>query len=242
VSVLRIARVTTPRDLRAFMALPFSLYGRDPNWVPPLLGDLRKQLDPRKNAFFAHGAASYFLAMRGERIVGRISAHTDENYNAFHAEDGTPGRTGFWGFFECEDDGAAAVALFDRAAEWLRGRGMTSMVGPASFTLNDVAGLLVDGFDAPPVMLMTYNPPYYERLVEKGGGTPAQDLFAYRLDATVDPPPEVVAFARSAEEDGFTFRTVDLRGFDREMAIVLDVYNHAWERSEEHTSELQSPQ
>ena len=227
---VRVLPVRTKRDLAAFVDLPFRIYARDRNWVAPLRSDLRKQLDPRFNPFFDHARAEYFLARRGERVVGRISAHVDERYNRFHACGSEPDRTGFWGFFECEDDADAATALFDAAQAWLLGQEMRTMVGPASFTLNDEAGLLVDGFDAPPMLQMTYNPPYYERLVEKGEFAKAQDLWAYRLDTSAEAPADIVEFGREAAKH-FTFRTLRMGEFDREIDRFLRVYNQAWERN-----------
>ncbi|MGH2729359.1 MAG: GNAT family N-acetyltransferase, partial [Actinomycetota bacterium] len=159
-----------------------------------------------------------------------ISAQVDLRYNEFHSTDGQPDSTGFWGFFECTDDPDTASALFDAAAEWLAAQGCTTMVGPASFTLNDEAGLLVDGYHVPPVILMSYNPPYYEALVDKAGLEPVQDLYAYRLDATIEAPADVAEFARSAEER-FTFRTIDLSDFESEIRRFLNIYNEAWERN-----------
>jgi GNAT superfamily N-acetyltransferase len=229
-SDLRILTMTSPEGLGRFVDLPFRLYEGDRNWVPPIRAELRTKLDPSRGSFFRHGRAAYFIARRDGGDVGRISAHVDDAYNAFHSVEAEPDRTGFWGFFECDDDAGAAEALFDAAAGWLSAQGCDRMVGPASFTLNDEAGLLVDGFDAPPMVLMSYNPPLYERLVEKAGGEKAQDLYAYRLDADASPPPDVVAFAREAERD-YSFRTLDMSRFGDEMRRFLEVYNHAWERN-----------
>jgi GNAT superfamily N-acetyltransferase len=229
-NTITVDPVRTPAELREFVDLPFRLYGSDRNWVPPLRSDLRKVLDRDGNPFFEHGVAGYFLARRAGRAVGRISAHVDRNFNEFHTNGDASDRTGFWGFFECEEDPDATAALFDAAAGFLAGHGMATMVGPASFTLNDECGLLVDGFDSPPVLLMTYNPPFYELLVEKAGFEKAQDLYAYRLDADAEPPADVVEFARTAE-DGFTFRRIDLKDFEAELGRALRIYNEAWERN-----------
>jgi hypothetical protein len=213
-----------------FISLPFRLYAQDPNWVAPLLADHRRELDARRNPFFEHATGAYFLAVREGSVVGRISAHTDERYNEFHS-DGARDSTGFWGFFECDDDPAAAAALFDAAGTWLAQRGKSTMLGPASFTLNDVAGLLVDGFDSPPMVMMSYNPAYYASLVERAGFEKAQDLWAYRLDASAEIPAEIRAFARTAEDDGFTFRSMDGADYWAEVRRFIDVYNEAWERN-----------
>ena len=230
ISKLTITQVRSKDDLAEFIRLPHRLYQRDPNWVAPLRSDLRMRLDPCRNPFFDHALARYFLARRGDRVIGRISAHVDERYNRFHTLGGEPDTTGFWGFFECEDDADAALGLFDAAGAWLANSRMRSMVGPASFTLNDEAGLLVDGFDSPPMLQMTYNPPYYEHLVEKGAFDKVQDLWAYRLDTSVEAPADMVAFGRTAM-DRFTFRTIRMRDFGAEIDRFLRVYNQAWERN-----------
>jgi GNAT superfamily N-acetyltransferase len=227
---IRVTPALTRVELRAFIDLPFRLYGDDPNWVAPLRSDIRNRLDPNQNPFFAHAKACLFLARRGSEVVGRISAHVDRRYNEFHSVDGKKDRTGFWGFFESVEDADVAGALFDAAASWAGSQGMTSLIGPASFSLNDEAGLLVDGFDSPPMILMTYNHPYYELLIEKAGLDPVQDLFAYRLDASIEPPAEIVSEARTADAE-FTFRTIRLSEFDAEMQRFLTVYNDAWDRN-----------
>ncbi len=222
--------VRTRDELREFLRLPHRLYALDRNWVAPLNGEIRAKLDPRRGPFFEHGNARLFLARRGGRTVGRISAQVDRRHNAFHSMSQRIDSTGFWGFFECEEDPEAAGALFDAAGRWLGERGMSVMVGPASFTLNDEAGLLVDGFDSPPMLLMTYNPPGYARLIEGAGFEGVQDLLAYRLDTTAEPPPQVVEEARVAARQ-FSFRSIRMHDFEAEMRRFLGVYNVAWERN-----------
>jgi GNAT superfamily N-acetyltransferase len=226
---LEVVRVHRRREVKAFVDLPFELYRRDRNWVAPLRSDLKRMLDPKKNPFFEHAESALFLATENGRTIGRISAHVDHNYNRFHSTE-RPDTTGFFGFFETIDDEDVAAALVAAAASWLVDRGMSTMVGPASFTLNDEAGLLVEGFDRPPMILMTYNPPYYERVLKAAHLEPVQDLYAYRLDADAEAPPEIRADA--ARADGrFTFRPLRLSDFDAEMDRFLAVYNDAWERN-----------
>jgi hypothetical protein len=168
-SGLAVVPVRTRQELQAFIGLSFRLYRQDRCWVAPLRGQQRRQLDQNRNPFFLDAEAAYFLARREGRPVGRISAHLDHRYNRFHSEPGTPDTTGFFGFFECEQDPAAAAALFDAAEAWLAEHGSTQMLGPASFTFLDEAGLLIDGYTAPPTMLMAYNPPYYQPLLDEAG-------------------------------------------------------------------------
>src|SRR5512142_1236203 len=154
-SEIRIAPVA-PSELGDFVAFPYSLHRADPGWAPPLRRDVRALLDRRKNPFYDHAERELFLARRGGAVVGRIAAIDDRLHLETH-RDGA----GFFGFFECEDDGAVAAALFGAAADWLRPRGRTCMRGPVCPSLNDEAGLLVDGFETPSVVMMPHNPRYY---------------------------------------------------------------------------------
>ena len=156
--------------MRAFIRFPWTVYRDDPLWVPPLIGRERRRLDPAANPFFEHASMQPFAAFRAGRMIGRIAAIADDRYNEHHGES-----TGFFGFFECEDDAPAAAALIDAAAGWLRGRGMTAMRGPFNPSTSDSLGILVDGFDSPPAILMAYNPRYYPRLLERAGLVKARE-------------------------------------------------------------------
>ena len=226
---IEISPVVSNRDRKEFLRLPYTIYRNDPHWVAPLLSDMKHKIDRTSHPFFRHADVGLFVARVGGEVVGRISAQVDHRYNEFHA-DPAPATTGFWGFFECVDDPDVAESLLDAAAGFLSEHGMTEMIGPASFTLNHEAGLLVDGFGAPPVIAMTYNPDYYEALIEKTGAERAQDLYAYRLDASVEPPPKIVAHGHNARHD-FRFRTIDMHDFEREVDRFLTVYNDAWEKN-----------
>src|SRR5439155_439593 len=161
-------------DLGRFIGFPYQLHARDPNWVPPLRRDVRTLLSRAANAFFRHAEAEYYLAERNGAVVGRIAAVANQLHNETHAD-----RVGFFGFLELVNDQDVADALLDAAAAWLRGRGFDTMRGPASFSVNDECGLLVDGFDTPPTLMMPHNPPYYLRLLERAGFRKAKDLLAY---------------------------------------------------------------
>src|SRR5881392_203339 len=145
---VEVRPVASRRELKAFMRLPWRLYRNEPNWVPPLLMDLRKRLDRERNPFFKHAEAEYFLAWRDGRAVGRITAHTDQHFNQFQRHD-----WGMFGFFECERDPEAASALLSSAEQWLRARGRDRMVGPMDFTTNDECGVLIEGYDLLPTIL-----------------------------------------------------------------------------------------
>jgi len=145
---LEIRPVHSTGDLRRFIGLPYRLYRDEPNWVAPLRFERRQFLDRRKNPFFEHGRAEYFLALRDGRVVGRVSAQVDDNFQAFQENS-----WGWFGFFECENDPEAAAALLERADQWLRGQGCDRMVGPADFTTNDECGVLLEGHDRTPLIL-----------------------------------------------------------------------------------------
>ena len=158
-STVIIEQVTDKKGIVELVKFPFKLYKGDPNWVPPFIEERRDFFDPKKNPFFEHARFQLFLARRDGELVGTIGAVVNDNQNSFHEE-----KSGGWGFFECVNDQAVADALFDAAESWVRGQGMTVIRGPLSFSTNDEVGTLIDGFDEPPMIMMTYNPRYYPAL------------------------------------------------------------------------------
>ena len=212
--------------MEAFIRLPWSIYESDRTWVPPLLHDMRVLMDPKRHPFYEHSETQAFLALRGDRPVGRVMAIHNRRHVEFQDEN-----VGFFGFYECEDDAAASGALLDAAAAWLRERGLEAMRGPASFSTNEQVGLLVDGFEDPPAVLMTYNPRYYEDQLLGYGLKPSKTLVAYDLHASR--PPEYLV--RAAETVGrrtkVTVRPLSKRGFDRDLEIIKSLYNAAWEQN-----------
>jgi GNAT superfamily N-acetyltransferase len=226
---VEVRPVASKRELKAFMRLPWRLYRNEPNWVPPLLMDLRKRLDRERNPFFQHAEAEYFLAWRDGRPVGRITAQVDRNLNEFQGND-----WGLFGFFECEDDPEAAGALVDAAAAWLRDRGRDRMVGPMDFTTNDECGLLVEGHERPPIIFTPWQHPYYQRLLEGAGLTKAMDTFMWELyvDKRERVHPAIWTLAEKVEsEHGIVVRPMRKRDLQAEVGRFLEVYNAAWERN-----------
>lgn len=223
---LEITRVGTRRQREIFIALPYGLHRADPHWVPPLRRDVRALLSPRSNAFFEHAQADCFLARRGERVVGRIAAIDNRHHNEVHGE-----RVGFFGFFECADDPQAGRVLLDAAALWARGRGLVALRGPASFSTNDECGLLVQGFDTPPTLMMPHNPPRYAALIEGAGFRRVKDLLVY--ECQVGAPPARLRDAPHilGRRYGVRVRPLDLHRFEAELAHVKRLYNAAWERN-----------
>jgi GNAT superfamily N-acetyltransferase len=189
-------------------------------------------LSRTKNPFFEHAEAEYFLAERGDRVVGRIAAIANRLHNETHDD-----RVGFFGFFEAEDDSAVADALFEAAAAWLRARGFDTMRGPASFSVNDECGLLVAGFDTPPALMMPHNPRYYAALIEGAGFTKAKDLLVYqggdRTFRAYDPVPERLerAVTIMRERMGITIRPLNMKNFPAEVERIKAIYNAAWEKN-----------
>jgi len=226
---VEIVPVTDGRGLNQFIAFPYDLHRGDPHWVPQLRRDVRTLLSPAQNPFFQHAEAQYFLALRRSdgRAVGRIAAIKNDAHNRVHGD-----RVGFYGFFESADDPAVATALFDAAAAWLRGKGFDTMRGPMSPSINDECGLLVQGFDSPPTILMPHNPEYYVGLHERGGFAKAMDLLVYYVDAGTGPPERYERAAKViAERKGITLRPLNMRRFPAEVELVKQLYNEMWERN-----------
>jgi hypothetical protein len=227
---LEVRYVTTKRDLTVFIKLPWRLYRDEPNWVAPLLMDLKRRLDQRKNPFFKHAQAQYFMAYRDGRAVGRISAHVDENFNRFQENN-----WGLFGWFECEDDREAARALMGAAEAWLGERGRDRMVGPMDFTTNDEIGVLIAGHEHPPLILCPWHHPYYQRLFEQDiGMDKAMDLYMWSLDVTRRDKvhPAIWEMADKLEsEHGIVCRNFRKRNLQAEVTRFLEVYNSAWERN-----------
>jgi GNAT superfamily N-acetyltransferase len=187
-------------------------------------------LSRRKNPFFEHAEAEYFLAERDNAVVGRIAAISNRLHNETHGD-----RVGFFGFFECIDDQAVADALFAEASQWCRERGHDVLRGPASFSVNDECGLLVDGFDSPPALMMPHNPRYYISLLEHAGFTKAKDLWVYQggSEERYVPVPERLAKATELirQRQGITLRALDMKDFEGEVERIKELYNSAWEKN-----------
>ncbi len=225
VSILPISR--SKKELNRFFDVADRIYRGDPNWVPPLRDDVSKVFAD-KNPFFRHAEMQLFVARRGNEDVGRIAAILDRHHNEFHGE-----KTGFFGFFETENDRAVSDALLEAAAGWARQRGMEVLRGPANPTLNDEAGLLVEGYDSPPVLMMTYNPRYYATLLEEAGFRKAKDLLASWFEIGPEP---LARFARINERFRRRNRDIEVRKVSKaslkaDLPKIREVYNAAWEKN-----------
>jgi hypothetical protein len=224
-SSVEISTVSSKSDLMKFIKLPWKIYKDNPFWVPPLIMDRKKLLDKKRNPFFQHGDAEYFLAYKNGELVGRIAAIRNDLHNKYHRD-----KVGFFGFFESIDDQEVANALFDKAKEWLLKRGFNAMRGPANPSSNDEYGMLIEGFDDPPRLLMNYNPEYYIKLCENYGFKKAKDLFAYKLIAEkVFQSDKVRRVAElAAKKSGIKIYSLNMKDFKNELNKVKYVYNKAW--------------
>lgn len=219
-----IVPVTTARRIRQFVDLPYSLYAKYPHWVPPLRRDEHHRLSPRHNAFLQHAEMHLWLAMSGGAVTGRIAAIEDRLQTATHGE-----AVMWFGFLEADtaDTVRALLAAVERhAAE----RGCAVVRGPANPSLNESAGLLIDCFDEDPYVLMPYNPPAYPRFVEAAGYRKVKDLLAWRIDMSAPAPERITRLAdRVASRHAITVRPLELGAFERDLAIMQQIYRDAWQ-------------
>ncbi len=227
ISILPVQAV----EKKAFIEVPWRIYEGVPQWVPPLWREMAEKIDSERNPIFERLDAQFYIALVHGEPVGRISAHIDRLYNEFHDE-----RTGFFGFFECIHSQLVAQRLLEKACGWLYERGMTRVLGPMSYNMNEECGLLVEGFDQQPTLMMPYNPPYYAEYIEKTGFEKAKDLLAYTIDLTQkDVQNEAVSLQQRAKkmsqraiEKGYSARSVNLADFDAEVDRLRSIYEEAW--------------
>jgi len=224
---LRFRKVTTKADWRAFLHVPREIYRGNPNWVPPLAAAQKELLDRARHPFHKHAAVEYYVAIENGRPIGRIAAIVNHRHNEVHGD-----RVGFFGFFEVVDDFEIARGLFRAAERHLRRAGMEIMRGPVNPSTNDECGLLVEGFDSPPVFLMPYNPPYYTSVLEGYGFRKAKDVYAYLLESVPDAPERMRRAADAIRARyGVRIRPIDARAFDRDVDALHDLYNACWEKN-----------
>jgi hypothetical protein len=221
-----VREAASASDRRRFIAYPYTRNRSDPHWIPPLRMSERERLTPPKNPFFAHADLALFLARRNGNVVGRIAAIDDRLHNETHGDN-----VAMFGFFEAED-AASAHALLDTVEQWSAEHGRRAVRGPLNPSLNESAGLLVDGFDTDPMLLMPHNPPEYAGFIEAAGYSKVKDLYAwiYDLDRGVEPAMAKIA-ARLRDRHGITVRPLRLSEFDREVERLWVIYSGAWERN-----------
>ncbi len=224
-SSISVIPVSTKAQQKAFVRFAWDHYEGDPNWVPPLISNIRELLDYKKHPFYEDAECQTFLAMREDRIVGRIAAIIDHGHNRHHDEE-----RGMFGFFESIDDQAVADALFDSAKQWFADKNIFLMRGPANPSQNYEWGMLVEGFHEPPTFLMTYNKPYYDALVKGYGFETSQDLFSYPAPIPMldNLDPKLLFVANEATKRfNVDVRPISKKNFKKDLGIFLKLYNSA---------------
>jgi len=226
---VEVAPVSSRRDLREFIELPYRLHSNAEQWVPSLRIERWQFLHPRTGPFYKRGEAGLFLARSRGNVVGRISAQIDTAYNEFHGD-----ATGMFGFLELEDDIEVMHALLDAAAGWLRERGRDRMVGPMDFTMNDESGVLIEGFDREPMIRQAWQPPYYQRLCEEAGLEKSVDTFMWSLHISgrENVMPIIWDLAEQLEpKHGIRIRKMGRLKLRKELDAFAEIYNEAWSRN-----------
>jgi GNAT superfamily N-acetyltransferase len=225
-----IQAVTSKKQLAQFIDFPHDLYRNDVNYVPELFIAQRDLLTPGKHPFHEHSQLQAFLAFRGKEIVGRIAAIDNKNANIFNKTN-----DGFFGFFDCINDKEVSQALFNAATQWLKERKLSTMIGPVNFSTNEACGLLIEGFDGPPVVMMTYNYPYYVKLIEEAGLGTKITMYAWKIIPQYmnDRPFRVmeVLKERIMTRRNITFRKVNMKNFEEEVKGIHAIYNSAWDKN-----------
>jgi hypothetical protein len=222
-----VHKVESAADLDRFVKLPFRLYRDDPNWVPPLISDIKNTLNTGRNPFWKHAERELFLARRDGKVLGRVAAIVDRNYNDYHQS-----KLALFGYFETENEPEVAGALLDAVAGYARARGLETIYGPANPALNDEVGMLVEPYDSPPMVKSSYNPAYYPKLVEGLGFTKVKDFYAFGLNAD-QPIPEkyerMVKLLRTRPE--IELRHPDTKNLKPALDLIKQVYNDAWSKN-----------
>ncbi|HET6997496.1 MAG TPA: hypothetical protein VFI03_02815 [Solirubrobacterales bacterium] len=217
------------RELKRFIKVPFRLHRSHPQWVAPLIIERMEFLNRKKNPYFEHAEAEYFLAERDGEPVGRITAQLDHRWDEYQG-----GKDAMFGFFETTDDADVTAALLDAAAEWAAGKGRTRVLGPMDFTTNDELGILIEGFDLRPMILENWHPPHYQQQIEAHGFGKAMDLLMWELnfgdlkDGERFDPAIHAAAQKALSDEGVTIRNIDKGNLEHEMRLFTPVYNDAW--------------
>ena len=221
---IEIREHTPGKDVRDFIDAGFVVFASDPMWVPPLDFEFKERLSPKHNPFFSRADVNLFTAWRNGKLVGRCSATVDREWLKLWKDD-----TGFFGFFDTIDDQEVAKALMAAAEKWLSGRGMKRMIGPLSLYANDEIGCLVEGFDYPPNLMMAHSQKYQAALIEGCGCEKEKDLFCWKYDADTPFPDRVhKAWEQIKAMPEVKLRSVDVANMERELDVIMDIYNDAW--------------
>jgi len=224
---MEIVAADNPKALKQFVEFPYRLYRDYPHYVPPLRIAVKELLDREKHPFYKDAEAEFFVAKKDGQVVGRVAAILDKAHNRFHQEN-----AGFFGFFEAINDQAVADALLQRAKRWVFDRGARFLRGPVNPSTNYECGILVEGFDSDPMVMMTYNPEYYPVLLEHAGLRKSKDLWAWLSNSHKIDMKKIDRVAEKAlRSNGATVRPIDMKNFDADVERVWNIYNSAWERN-----------
>jgi GNAT superfamily N-acetyltransferase len=221
---LEVKPVTTASERKAFLRLPHAVFASDPAWIAPLAFERAQHISPKHNPFFQHATAQLFVAWQGDNPVGRISAQVDDLRNQRHRD-----ATGMFGFLDAIDDARVFESLLRTAEGWLASQGMKRAIGPFSFSINEETGLLVDGFEHPPAVMMGHALPYYAAHVEAAGYAGIKDVLAYSFDNSQELPRGLAGMLRKVEATGeLKVRPLSKKNLKRDLAILIDIFNDAW--------------
>jgi hypothetical protein len=216
------------KGMKEFLELPYSLYKKDKHWCPPLRFE-RKEFFSAKNPFMKHSEVGFFVAYDGNQPVGRVTAHRDDIYDKFYNT-----HQGFFGFYESIKDDEVAEKLMLACEDWMKTRGIDSLMGPFNFTTNHEVGFLIKGFDSPPVIMMTYTKPYYPEQLKKLGYKKEKELIAFWVDRSTEKPEFFTVMAKRIDREikgTYEIRIMDLKNLKSELKIILDIYNDAWNKN-----------
>ena len=224
-TTVEIKKVSGKQALDAFIRIPWGIYKDDPNWVPPLIAERKEAFSP-KHPYFKHAQWQAWMAYRGGKPVGRISAQIDQLHQQRYNN-----KTGFFGLIEAPDDDEVFQALFETAENWLRAQGMQHAVGPFNLGINQEVGILVDGFDTPPYVMMGHSPRYYDAAIKRCGYQQAQDLLAYELDNNTLTIPRVMQALISRSASRVEVRCLRRKEKEAELEVMRDIFNDAWQNN-----------
>jgi len=224
---LKCSEASSRKEKLRFMRMVWDIYQGVPNWTPPLEMDRMRLIDEKRNPFYKHADAKFFIAEDNGREVGRIAAIINHSHNKLHND-----KVGFFGFFESVNNQDVANALFDAAKDWLKSKGMTSVRGPISPSINDEVGMLIDGFDRPAAFMMPYHLPYYGKLLENYGFAKEQDMLAWHLDAEKTLTPKLKRVTDLMRQRGdVRIRSLDMKRFNEEVNLIKELYAKGWEEN-----------
>lgn len=221
-----IIRADSPAQIKKFLQFPYDLYKGEDAWRAPLRMERKENLSADKNPKAKVLDRQFFLATRGDEVVGRVGAYINPAHQAIHKDE-----AGHFGFWDCQNDPEIGAALLSAAEDWLREKKAKKIIGPTSHTTNEESGLLIDGFEAPPVLMMPYGQPYYESMIEGAGYAKAIDMYAYMADlhAGYPRPKTTTMMVRLAEKDpAITFRPINMKAMKEDVKVIMDIFNDAW--------------